>query len=82
MTVVGKGNAQRNGMVLWDEVSREVAGEFEDVEVDWCLVDAMAARMVLRPETVDTVVASNLVSVVFCVLVWGFGSMKWVGEKG
>ena len=57
-----KSNAQRNGMVLWDEVSREVGRGFGDVEVDWCLVDAMTVRMVLRPETIDTVVATNLVS--------------------
>ena len=62
LTVVTKSNAQRNGMVMWDEVAREVARDFGDVEVDWCLVDAMTARMVLRPETVDTVVATNLVS--------------------
>jgi len=60
ITVVTKSNAQRNGMVLWDEIAKEVAAEFPDVECDKMLVDAMTARMVLQPETIDTVVATNL----------------------
>lgn len=62
LTVVSKSNAQRNGMVLWDEVAAEVAREFPDVTVDKMLVDAMTTRMVLKPESLDTIVASNLVS--------------------
>ena len=34
LTVVTKSNAQRNGMVLWDEVAAEVASDFPDVKVD------------------------------------------------
>lgn len=64
LTVVTKSNAQRNGMVLWDEVAAEVASEFPDVTVDKMLVDAMTTRMVLKPETLDTIVATNLVSCV------------------
>ncbi|OJD29640.1 tartrate dehydrogenase [Diplodia corticola] len=60
LTVVTKSNAQRHGMVLWDEIAAEVAGEFPDVAVDKMLVDAMTARMVMKPETIDTVVATNL----------------------
>ncbi|KAH6991180.1 hypothetical protein BKA56DRAFT_474522 [Ilyonectria sp. MPI-CAGE-AT-0026] len=60
ITVVTKSNAQRNGMVLWDEVAAEVATEFPDVTVDKMLVDAMTTRMVLKPETLDTIVATNL----------------------
>lgn len=62
LTVVSKSNAQRNGMVLWDEVAVEIAREFPDVQVDKMLVDAMTTRMVLKPESIDTIVASNLVS--------------------
>jgi isocitrate/isopropylmalate dehydrogenase len=62
LTVVTKSNAQRNGMVLWDEVAAEVARDFPDVTVDKMLVDAMTTRMVLKPETLDTIVATNLVS--------------------
>ena len=60
LTVVSKSNAQRNGMVLWDEVAVEVAKEFPEVEVDKMLVDAMTCRMTLQPETIDTIVATNL----------------------
>lgn len=63
LTVVSKSNAQRNGMVLWDEVAVEVAKEFPDVTVDKMLVDAMTCRMVLKPRSIDTVVATNLVCI-------------------
>jgi tartrate dehydrogenase/decarboxylase/D-malate dehydrogenase len=60
LTVVTKSNAQRHGLVLWDEIAARVAGEFPDVTWDKMLVDAMTTRMVLKPETIDTVVATNL----------------------
>ena len=60
ITVVTKSNAQRNGLVLWDEVAEMVERDFEDVECDKMHVDAMTTRMVLRPETLDTIVATNL----------------------
>jgi tartrate dehydrogenase/decarboxylase/D-malate dehydrogenase len=60
LTVVTKSNAQRNGMVMWDEIAAQVATEFPDVEWDKMLVDAMTMRMVLKPESIDTIVATNL----------------------
>ena len=60
LTVVTKSNAQRHAMVMWDEIAREVAAEFPDVTWDKELVDAMTARMVNRPRSIDTVVATNL----------------------
>jgi tartrate dehydrogenase/decarboxylase/D-malate dehydrogenase len=60
LTVVTKSNAQRFGMVMWDEIAVEVAREFPDVTWDKMLVDAMTTRMVLKPSTIDTVVATNL----------------------
>ena len=60
LTIVTKSNAQRFGMVMWDEIGLEVAAEFPDVTWDKELVDAMTMRMVLRPRSVDTVVATNL----------------------
>jgi len=60
LTVVTKSNAQRHGMVLWDEIAAEVAREFPDVATDKMLVDAMTMRMTLRPQTLDTIVATNL----------------------
>ena len=60
LTVVTKSNAQRYGMVMWDEIAAEVAQEFPDVTWDKMLVDAMTMRMTLKPETLDTIVATNL----------------------
>jgi tartrate dehydrogenase/decarboxylase/D-malate dehydrogenase len=60
LTVVTKSNAQRHGMVLWDEVAAEVAKEFPDVTWDKMLVDAMTTRMVGKPSSIDTIVATNL----------------------
>ncbi len=60
LTVVTKSNAQRHGMVLWDEVAREVAAEYPEVAWDKMLVDAMTVRMTLDPGSLDTIVATNL----------------------
>ncbi|MBM3645837.1 MAG: tartrate dehydrogenase [Alphaproteobacteria bacterium] len=60
LTVVTKSNAQRHGMVMWDEIAVEIAAEFPDVTWDKMLVDAMTMRMVMRPQSIDTVVATNL----------------------
>ncbi len=60
LTVVTKSNAQRHAMVMWDEIAAEIAREFPDVTWDKMLVDAMTMRMTLRPQTLDTIVATNL----------------------
>ena len=60
LTVVTKSNAQRHGMVMWDEIAAEVAQEFPDVTWDKMLVDAMTVRMTLDPGSLDTIVATNL----------------------
>jgi tartrate dehydrogenase/decarboxylase/D-malate dehydrogenase len=60
LTVVTKSNAQRHGMVMWDEIAAEVAKEFPDVTWDKMLVDAMTVRMVKAPKSLDTIVATNL----------------------
>ncbi|UXS05427.1 tartrate dehydrogenase [Agrobacterium tumefaciens] len=60
LTVVTKSNAQRHGMVMWDEIAAEVSKEYPDVTWDKMLVDAMTVRMTLKPETLDTIVATNL----------------------
>jgi len=60
LTIVTKSNAQRHGMVFWDEVCQEVLLDYSSLEVDWMLVDAMTQRMVLKPWSLDTVLASNL----------------------
>ena len=60
LTLVTKSNAQRHGMVMWDEIFEEVSQDYKDVTTDKMLVDAMTTRMVLDPKSIDTVVASNL----------------------
>lgn len=60
VTSVTKSNAQRHSMVFWDEVTRAVAADYPEVAFSLMHVDAMAARMVMAPESLDVVVASNL----------------------
>ncbi|RSZ38285.1 MULTISPECIES: tartrate dehydrogenase [unclassified Variovorax] len=60
LTVVTKSNAQRHAMVMWDEIALQVSKEFPDVSWDKELVDACTARMVNRPASLDTIVATNL----------------------
>jgi tartrate dehydrogenase/decarboxylase / D-malate dehydrogenase len=55
-----KSNALQHSMVLWDEVADRVAAEFPDVTMSKYHVDALAARMVTHPQTLDVMVASNL----------------------
>jgi tartrate dehydrogenase/decarboxylase/D-malate dehydrogenase len=55
-----KSNAMQHGMVFWDEVFRQVAADYPDVHSEQQHVDALAARFVTRPETLDVVVGSNL----------------------
>jgi len=55
-----KSNALQYSMVLWDEVLREVARDYPDVAVASYHVDALAARMITHPESLDVVVGSNL----------------------
>jgi tartrate dehydrogenase/decarboxylase/D-malate dehydrogenase len=60
LTVVTKSNAQRHAMVMWDDIAAQIAAEFTDVTWDKMLVDAMTMRMVMRPDSLDTIVATNL----------------------
>jgi tartrate dehydrogenase/decarboxylase/D-malate dehydrogenase len=60
VTSATKSNASRYGYVLWDEVAQEVAADHRDVKLERVLVDALAARMVSDPASLDVVVASNL----------------------
>jgi tartrate dehydrogenase/decarboxylase/D-malate dehydrogenase len=60
LTVITKSNAQRHAMVMWDEIAAQIAEEFPDIAWDKELVDAATARMVNRPASLDTIVATNL----------------------
>lgn len=60
LALVTKSNAMRYGYPLWDRVVREVGESFPDVELEIVLVDAMAARMIQAPRSLDVLLASNL----------------------
>ena len=60
LTVITKSNAQRHAMVMWDEIALQISKEFPDVTWDKELVDASTARMINKPATLDTIVATNL----------------------
>jgi tartrate dehydrogenase/decarboxylase/D-malate dehydrogenase len=55
-----KSNALRHSMVLWDEVTDQVALDYPSIEVRKYHVDALCARMISHPQTLDVIVASNL----------------------
>jgi tartrate dehydrogenase/decarboxylase/D-malate dehydrogenase len=57
---VTKSNAQKYSMVFWDEITHKISADYPDVAVTSYHIDAMAARMVMAPESLDVVVASNL----------------------
>ena len=60
LTVVTKSNEQRHGMVMWDEIAKEVSADFLDVKLDKILIYAMTVRMVKDPKILATIVATNL----------------------
>jgi tartrate dehydrogenase/decarboxylase / D-malate dehydrogenase len=60
VTSATKSNALRHAMPFWDEVMAEVAAEYPEIEHDSILIDALAARVVSHPASLDVIVASNL----------------------
>lgn len=60
LTSVTKSNALQYSMVFWDDMTRALAVEYPDVTVSHVHIDAMAAKMVMNPEQLDVIVASNL----------------------
>ena len=55
-----KSNALQYSMMLWDEVVEQVSKEFPEVTYRKYYVDAIAARLVTHPQTLDTILCSNL----------------------
>ena len=55
-----KSNALHHAMVMWDEIVADVAKDFPDVTLRKYHVDALAARMITHPQSLDVIVASNL----------------------
>ena len=55
-----KSNGIIHSMTFWDEVVQDVMKDYPDVTWRSMHVDALAARIVSHPETLDVIVASNL----------------------
>jgi tartrate dehydrogenase/decarboxylase/D-malate dehydrogenase len=55
-----KSNALTHSMVLWDEVAEIVRKDYPSVDYRKYHVDALAARMITHPQTLDVLVTSNL----------------------
>ena len=79
LTVVTKSNAQRHGMVFWDAVCREMIRDYPQLTVDWMLVDAMTQRMVCKPGSIDTVLATNLHADILSDLAAALGGSLGIG---
>src|SRR3984957_2163307 len=55
-----KSNALTYSMNLWDEVAESVRKDYPSIEYRKYHVDALAARMITHPGTIDVMVTSNL----------------------
>ena len=82
LTVVTNSNAQRHAMVMWDEIAQQISHEFPDVHWDKELVDAATARMVNRPESLDTLVATNLHADILSDLAAALGGSLGIAPTG
>ena len=61
LTLVTKSNVSRHGYALWDDVTKEIGErEYQDVRLEIVFVDAMAARMIERPQSLGVLLCSNL----------------------
>ena len=82
LTVVTKSNAQRHAMVMWDEIAEQISHEFPEVHWDKELVDAATARMVNLPESLDTLVATNLHADILSDLAAALGGSLGIAPTG
>ena len=82
LTVVTKSNAQRHAMVMWDEIAEQISHEFPEVHWDKELVDAVTARMVNLPESLDTLVATNLHADILSDLAAALGGSLGIAPTG
>jgi tartrate dehydrogenase/decarboxylase / D-malate dehydrogenase len=60
VTSATKSNALRHAMPFWDDVMHEVQIDYPDIEHDEILIDALVARVLTHPDSLDVIVASNL----------------------
>lgn len=66
-----KSNGIIHTMPFWDEVVAEVVARSSDIELESVLIDALAARAVRSPQSIDVIVASNLFGDILSDLVAG-----------
>jgi len=64
-----KSNGMIHSMTFWDEVVSEVIAGYGDLRLEQVLIDALAARAVLKPGSLDVIVASNLFGDIFSDLI-------------
>jgi len=60
LTLATKSNALKFGMTFWDDVLLDIQGDYPEVRVDKCYIDALVMGMVQKPEFYDVIVASNM----------------------
>ena len=60
LTLATKSNALKFGMTFWDDVLADVQGDYSDVVVDKCYIDALCMGLVQKPKFYDVIVASNM----------------------
>ncbi|NJB86303.1 3-isopropylmalate dehydrogenase [Lewinella marina] len=59
LTLVDKANVMESSR-LWREITRELARENEDVELNFMFVDNAAMQLILNPAQFDVIVTSNM----------------------
>lgn len=59
LTLVDKANVMESSR-LWREVTRGLAGEYPDVELNFMFVDNAAMQLILNPAQFDVIVTSNM----------------------
>lgn len=60
VTLVHKANILKCSSGLFLEIGREIAPEYPDIEFDDKIVDATCMHMVMKPESFDVIVTTNL----------------------
>ncbi|HIW37620.1 MAG TPA: tartrate dehydrogenase, partial [Candidatus Jeotgalicoccus stercoravium] len=60
VTSATKSNGIFHAMPFWDEIFKEVSGQYPDIKTESKHIDALAAYFVTHPQDLDVVVASNL----------------------
>lgn len=60
VTAIHKNTVFKLGCSLFLEACREVAREYPDVQLDTCVVDTFAMKLLMHPENFDVVVTTNM----------------------